>query len=351
MKNPTITVLMPVYNGEEYLRLAIDSILKQSYSDFEFLIINDGSTDKSEEIILSYDDKRIRYIKNEVNLKLIKTLNKGIDLAKGEFIARMDCDDVALPNRLEKQIELFYKNPNLDFISGLPIHLLNNGRIYRSYRFCSLHTDAIRFENLIEVSFCHPCIMAKTEIFKKYKYLDSPEWTHIEDYELGRRLSHNGINMFYSNDFVLYYRKNEKGISLTNREKQIENGFKLVRLFLSNTYNIDIKREDYFFLIKKCGWKTSKQLENTCLLLDNLRQTFYSKWKVDSLSKWEIESWIKYKKIAYWLTALISTNSVSLYAFWKIFSHIHYFSNRLVRNMIMLLIIDKIKKQYRKDLL
>lgn len=85
--------------------------------------------------------------------------------------------------------------------------------------------------------------------------------------------------------------------------------------------------------------------------MDNLRQTFYTKWKVDPLGRWEIDSWIKYKKIAYWLTALASMNRVSLYAFWKILSHIHYLSNRLVKNMIMLLFIDKIKKQYRKDLL
>jgi len=96
LENPKVTVLMPVYNGEQYLREAIESILTQSFTDFEFLIINDGSTDSSVEIIESYDDPRIRLIHNEANLKLVATLNKGVDLARGEYIARMDCDDISL---------------------------------------------------------------------------------------------------------------------------------------------------------------------------------------------------------------------------------------------------------------
>ena len=96
--NPKVTVFMPVYNGEKYLREAIDSILNQTFTDFEFLIINDGSTDSSVEIINSYDDSRIRLIHNEKNLKLVATLNKGLDLARGKYIARMDCDDISLPD-------------------------------------------------------------------------------------------------------------------------------------------------------------------------------------------------------------------------------------------------------------
>ena len=103
---PILTVLMPVYNSEKYLAEAIESILSQSYTDFEFLIINDGSTDRSETIIKSYNDKRIIYIKNKSNLGLIKTLNKGISLVKTKYLARMDSDDKSHPERLKKQIQL-----------------------------------------------------------------------------------------------------------------------------------------------------------------------------------------------------------------------------------------------------
>ena len=100
---PLISVIMPVYNGERFLRQAVDSILSQTFKDFELIIINDGSSDSTEDIILSYKDKRIRYVKNEKNLRLIKTLNKGLELASGQFVSRMDADDVAHPLLFEKQ--------------------------------------------------------------------------------------------------------------------------------------------------------------------------------------------------------------------------------------------------------
>jgi glycosyltransferase involved in cell wall biosynthesis len=91
-----VSVLMPVYNGEAFLREAIDSVLQQTYTHFELIIINDGSTDSSEGIILSYNDSRIRYVKNERNMQLIATLNKGFALAQGKYIARMDADDCSV---------------------------------------------------------------------------------------------------------------------------------------------------------------------------------------------------------------------------------------------------------------
>ena len=109
--NPKVTVFMPVYNGEKYLNEAIDSILNQTFNDFELLIINDGSTDKSAEIIKSYNDPRIRFVENEENLKLAKTRNKGLELALGEYFVPMDCDDISHPERIQKLVEFMEKNP------------------------------------------------------------------------------------------------------------------------------------------------------------------------------------------------------------------------------------------------
>ena len=117
------TVLMPVFNGEKHLNEAINSILSQSFQDFEFLIIDDGSTDHSKKIIRSYQDKRIRFIENDRNLQLSRTLNRGIQLAKGEYILRMDADDISFPNRLEKQIQ--FMDQNLEIIaSGSSLKLM-----------------------------------------------------------------------------------------------------------------------------------------------------------------------------------------------------------------------------------
>ena len=127
MKSPKVTVLMPVYNGKKYLRDAMDSILSQNYTDFEFLIINDGSADDSQKIIDSYSDKRIRSLNNEKNIGLVKTLNKGMDAAKGEYIVRMDCDDVSLKNRLSVQVLFMECQPSLG-ASGSFYYLLLNGK-------------------------------------------------------------------------------------------------------------------------------------------------------------------------------------------------------------------------------
>ena len=155
--HPLVTVLMAVYNGEKYLREAIESILDQTYTNFEFLIINDGSSDRTEEIILSYNDKRIRYIKNEQNLKLIASLNKGLDLAKGEFIARMDADDISLPERLEKQINFLEKHPEIGLLGSWvrTLGLTNN----RNIIFKQGH-NTIRIQLLFNNFFHHPSVVS-----------------------------------------------------------------------------------------------------------------------------------------------------------------------------------------------
>ena len=96
---PKISVIMPAYNAEKYLREAIDSILGQTFTDFELIVINDCSRDDTEQIILSYQDPRIVYLKNEKNLGVAGTLNRGLEVARGAYIARMDADDRSVPDR------------------------------------------------------------------------------------------------------------------------------------------------------------------------------------------------------------------------------------------------------------
>jgi len=113
MISPSLTVLMPVYNGGEFLRGAVESILGQTYSNFEFLIVDDGSTDESLEICRGFRDPRIRLEENGRNLGLIATLNRGLDLAEGDYIARMDSDDVSFPARLARQVQFMEDNPHV----------------------------------------------------------------------------------------------------------------------------------------------------------------------------------------------------------------------------------------------
>ena len=119
MVQPSITVLMPVYNAERFLSEAIDSILHQTLTNFEFLIIDDGSTDNSLKIINSYRDQRIILVRNGTNLGITASLNKGIELAKGHLIARMDADDISYPDRLQKQYDYLNQHPDCAMVSTL----------------------------------------------------------------------------------------------------------------------------------------------------------------------------------------------------------------------------------------
>lgn len=114
--NPLVTVLMPTYKGAKYLRETIDSVLSQTFKDFEFLIINDCSPDDTDEIIAKYDDPRIRYVKNEKNLGISGSSNYGFSIARGKYIARQDHDDISLPDRLQKQVDYLESHPETGLV-------------------------------------------------------------------------------------------------------------------------------------------------------------------------------------------------------------------------------------------
>jgi glycosyltransferase involved in cell wall biosynthesis len=160
---PKVSVLMPAYNAEKYIASAIDSILSQSFKDFEFIIINDGSTDKTEQIILSYADQRIRYIKNDINLKLIATLNKGFDLCLGQYIVRMDADDISLPNRIERQVQFMDENPEI----GLCGTAFESFGFIEGPYFYKRDDEDIRIRFLHECHMLHPSIILRTEIIRQ----------------------------------------------------------------------------------------------------------------------------------------------------------------------------------------
>lgn len=241
MNNPRVTVLMPVYNGEKYLREAIESILRQTFTDFEFLIINDGSTDKSVEIIESYKDTRIRLVNNEKNIKLIATLNKGIELARGEYIARMDCDDISLPNRLEKQVVFMDSHPDVGVCGTWAKVIDENGHIKRAIK--TLTGKSIKKLCWRPSPFIHSTVMIRTALLRKNRYCE--DFRHAEDYELWLRLF-DKTTFFNIKDYLLYYRMHTENVSSSNRELQLMNSY---RAFLNFTGENKISYEAFLSLI------------------------------------------------------------------------------------------------------
>lgn len=177
-------VLMPVYNGEPYLREAIESILAQSLTDFQFLIINDGSADGSRAIINSYHDQRIQLLENECHLGLVASLNRGLCLAQGDYIARMDCDDISLPGRLSKQVAFMAEHPEVGLCGGWIECFREKNQVLQ---VPLQHEEIVRALPRYNPVF-HPTVMLRTQILKSHSLYYDPEYRHVEDYELWSRM-------------------------------------------------------------------------------------------------------------------------------------------------------------------
>lgn len=217
MSHALVTVIMPVYNGEPYLKEAIQSLLDQTFKDFELLIINDASKDSSPETIRSFSDPRIRFVENSVNLNLIATLNKGLELASGSYIARMDQDDYSFPERMATQVA---------FLNGHPEHVLVGSEAEfmdpsgkpagRDHAY--LDDTTIRQAMLSGNAFFHGSVMFKKAAAMKVGGYGSDAYL-VEDYDLWLRLA--GVGKVANIPRVLYrWRLTPTGMSLTNAKKQ-----------------------------------------------------------------------------------------------------------------------------------
>lgn len=227
-----LTVLMPVYNGEKYLGLAIDSILNQTYSHFEFLIINDGSTDHSEKIINAYNDPRIIYIKNETNKGIVTTLNIGIEMSRGKYIARMDADDIAQPNRLEMQLNYVLSNPKCKLCGTRAIAINDNGEeVYKLKRPFS--NDEIKVQHLFRNSFIHPTVLIDVEVAREFKY--SSNYEYSEDYYLFSQIALN-YSVANLQDPLLYYRIHADNITSKKQQEMNISEMKTMSYLLSNLF-------------------------------------------------------------------------------------------------------------------
>ena len=189
IENIEITVLMPVYNAEMYLNKAIDSILNQTFKDFEFLIIDDGSTDGSSEILNGYDDKRIRIIRQE-NAGVAKALNNGLDHAYGKYIVRMDADDISHPNRIEKLYHFMMQNPEFIGVGSNINWIDKEGDFIFKFLNPSLTDTQIRTNFLKTNPFIHvSMIYLRDEALAVGKY---PILLNFEDYGLWSNLLKKG---------------------------------------------------------------------------------------------------------------------------------------------------------------
>lgn len=224
-----ISIILPVFNGEKYIAEAVESILCQTYRNFEFIVIDDGSTDRTLSILKEFErlDDRINLISRE-NRGLIATLNQGIELARGQWLARMDSDDVATPNRLEKQLDWLEKT-QAD-IAGSWVKFFGSweSRLWKGYQ----SDEAIKADMLFKCPFVHPSIMMRTELARQLKYNAQSEMA--EDYDLWTRAALQGWKMTNVPEVLLYYRSHSEQVSVISTTKQIHKSEKIRKEYWDN---------------------------------------------------------------------------------------------------------------------
>ena len=215
---PFVSVIMPAYNVEKYIGLSIESILNQSYKDFEFIIIDDCSSDKTLSIIQNFakQDKRIVLLRNSENMGVTKSLNKGVKEAKGSYIIRMDADDWSYPDRFALQIKLMQDNTNV-VVSGSYIEVCDSQLKTKYIRKYNIDNISIRKHIFRYSPFAHPATIWRSDILKKERY--NERISVCQDYELYFRMGKIGTFMNL-NKTLLKLRMHEGSVSVTMSDLQ-----------------------------------------------------------------------------------------------------------------------------------
>ncbi|MFR9166729.1 MAG: glycosyltransferase family 2 protein [Dysgonomonas sp.] len=221
---PLVSVLLPCYNTEKYVEEAVYSLLNQTYGNIEIIAIDDCSTDSTNAILhkLSEKDSRVKVFKNDINLKLIKTLNKGITLCNGKYIARMDADDISLPERIEKEVQFLEANEDYDIVST------QFATFKTGSKKTSLHTNPLKYEELrayllFKSGICHPACMIRKSMFTDLGLHFEEQYLHVEDYALWSKAMYVTKLANLGGEPLLLYRVHTSQVSSLNEELQLSN--------------------------------------------------------------------------------------------------------------------------------
>jgi len=236
MRSPLISIILPVFNSGSYLEQAISSLLHQSFTDFEILVINDGSTDDSEHVILSFRDERIIYINNEENKGLVFSLNRGIELAKGRYIARMDADDIAEEKRLESQFNFLEANSEVGILATAIYFINQQNDIIGEWYADKIAATPATIKRMMFKENCisHPTVMVRSDLLRKLRYRSYQK--NIEDFDLWLRALNQGVVISKLNRPLLRYRIHDSSVTVVDRKKK-NVFFKLAKCKLRFVYH------------------------------------------------------------------------------------------------------------------
>ena len=263
---------MSVYNGERFLVECIDSIVNQTFTNFEFIIINDGSTDGTGAILERYAqvDDRI-FVHNQENQGLTASLNTGCKLARGEYIARMDGDDISFPDRLAKQVHYMETHPEIGILGTWIEYIGENGERYGQW-----HTPTqpvlIGWSLIFGTCLAHPTVIMRSDVLESLQYY-RPEALHVEDYDLWTRASFS-TKLANLPEVLLQRRKRADSICAQHAQTQTENAVKVMQWMSERLLGSSVSTESLSYLrrtVKGPSLSSLDQIETVA----NLVQRFY----------------------------------------------------------------------------
>ncbi len=217
---PAVSVLMPVFNGERHLREAMESVLQQTFRDWELLVVDDGSTDGSGEIAASFGDGRVRVIRNDQNAGLVATLNRGLAEARGDFVARLDADDVCSPDRLAEQVSFARGNPAVPLIGCDAGLIAEDGRYAGRWRTAG-SADLVRWELCFRTPFAHSSAFFRRKVIVE-KFGGYRERRASEDLDLWSRIGREHPVVTLRRPLVKYRQRSGSIMAVANADGGIE---------------------------------------------------------------------------------------------------------------------------------
>lgn len=263
-----ISIILPTHNNEKTIFFSIKSILQQSYSDFELIIINDFSSDKTKQIIQSFSDNRIVYLENEKNIGGTLSMIRGIKIAKGDFIARMDGDDIAVPERLDIQLKYLTENPNIDLVGSNIIFFIDN-KVTGISDFKLYNIKSLSFY-IHTVGLPQPTWMARSNFFTNFKY-DLAFKNYVEDQDLLLRIYHTSRFKLLKEHLLFYRMPNRINVKFKLKQSYL--------LFISRVRHMRKNNLFFFFPIILFTYLATSIIYGLRLKSDRKKNTFNSKFQ------------------------------------------------------------------------
>jgi len=298
---PLVSVLLPVYNGSKYLMEAIQSVLSQTYKNFELIVVDDGSTDSTPKLLSKIEkmDDRVQVVTCVENSGIVSALNRGLSLCQGTFVMRMDADDICVPQRLEWQVQYLMTHPSISILGGYVEIFSSSTSTSSKFKIVRHPTNPalLHFSMYLYCSIVHPSVLARTSILRTFGGYRS-SYKHVEDYEMWFRMlecSSNNIRMANLPRVVLRLRKHEHNISRLRAKEQRENALKVSTNALCTRLDRRDKEDmkSCVRLLRQCtrdGIETESEAIDVMKLLMSLRDSFlqssrYSKIELCDVAK------------------------------------------------------------------